>query len=875
MATTPATRTVYSPFVPATETRPELSARALILGAFFGILFGAVTVYVGLRAGLTVAASIPISVLSISILRAFGKASILENNIVQTTGNAGQSIASGVIFTLPALIFLGFDLESTRIFALALFGGWLGVLFMIPLRKQLIVDEHETLTYPEGTACADVLEAGERGGSFASRVFLGLGLGGVYTLFQNENLLSLFPSTPNYQPDLGAQHLLRGSAIRADVTPEYLGVGYIIGIRVAAVMLAGGAFSWLVLMPAIYFFGSHLARPLYPGTVPIADMGPSQLWSTYVRPMGAGAVAAAGLITLCRTLPTIASALADGLKNIRKSKQGGAHARGAGGEVAAETMGTPRRTEHDLPPIVVLGGSGALIVLLWIFLQFHPVPGAQVGALANFAASLLVVLFGFLFVTVSARIVGIVGSSASPVSGMTIATLMATAAIFVVKGWTAPAFGALAITIGGIVCIAASNAGDTAQDLKTGYLIGATPWKQQLAIMIGVVISVVSIGATLNAMNTGLETFQRMPHPIPININALPDGVRSSGHFNRDHVTLSGPTLPVTAPLAATTPSPIPNTPVRTPPDAVAPPAATTGKIGTNAAGAEPVASAASAPMVQETRAGTIGTPAAGREELPAASSYLLLNAIGSTTLEDGKYLYNPATGTIDVQWIQGIGSEKAAAPQGRLMATVINGILSRKLPWSLVLLGVFLVIAVELLGVRSLTFAVGAYLSIATTLAIFTGGLMRWMVDRAMHRHAAAQAAAGHASSIELWHSDREAWMARNPVFDVTNPDHLDPSTGLPVPTSVTPALDAESEISPGSLYASGLIAAGGIVGLLGVCVKLYENFFDRTLPRFTEANPLHHDWVSVLAFAALAFSLYYFARKPLDNQVESEVEG
>ena len=213
-------------------------------------------------------ASIPISVLSISILRAFGKASILENNIVQTTGNAGQSIASGVIFTLPALIFLGFDLESTRIFALALFGGWLGVLFMIPLRRQLIVEEHGSLTYPEGTACADVLQAGERGGSFASRVFLGLGLGGLYTLFQNENLFGLFPSTPNYQPDLGPQHLLRGSAIRADVTPEYLGVGYIIGVRVAAVMLAGGIFSWLVLMPAISFFGSHLAAPSLPRNHP-------------------------------------------------------------------------------------------------------------------------------------------------------------------------------------------------------------------------------------------------------------------------------------------------------------------------------------------------------------------------------------------------------------------------------------------------------------------------------------------------------------------------------------------------------------------------------------------------------------------------------
>src|SRR6185312_7878050 len=389
----------------------------------------AVTVYVGLKAGLTVAASIPISVLSISILRVFGRASILENNIVQTTGNAGQSIASGVIFTLPALIFLGFDLESTRIFALALFGGWLGVLFMIPLRRQLIVEEHGSLTYPEGTACADVLEAGERGGSFASRVFLGLGLGGIYTLFQNDNLFSLWPSQPDYQPNLGSQHLLKGSAIRADCTSEYLGVGYIIGLRVSAVMLAGGVFSWLVLMPAIYFFGSHLGSPIYPGTTLIRDMSPSDLWSTYVRPMGAGAVAASGLITLLRTAPTILSALTEGLGSMGKNRAGN-----KSGSVAAKVI----RTERDIPMPIVLGGSAILVILMWAFLQFHPVPGAQVGVLANLSAAVLVIVFGFLFVTVSARIVGIVGSSASPVSGMTIATLMATAAIFLVRGWTGP-----------------------------------------------------------------------------------------------------------------------------------------------------------------------------------------------------------------------------------------------------------------------------------------------------------------------------------------------------------------------------------------------------------------------------------------------------
>src|SRR6202789_4280967 len=330
MATAAPVKPAFKPFVPADDSRPELTFRALLLGAIFGVLFGAVTVYVGLRAGLTVAASIPISVLSISILRAFGRSSILENNIVQSTGNAGQSIASGVIFTLPALIFLGFDLEASRIFALALFGGWLGVLFMIPLRRQLIVAEHHALIYPEGTACADVLMAGERGGSFASRVFFGLGLGGLYTLFQNDNLFALWPSEPDYQPDLGAQHLLKGSAIRADCTPEYLGVGYIIGLRVAAIMFAGGVFSWLVLMPAIYFFGSHLAGPLYPGTVPVSQMSPSDLWRTYVRPMGAGAVAAAGLITLIRTLPTIVGALTQGLKK-------------TGGKLAAAR---PIRTEH-------------------------------------------------------------------------------------------------------------------------------------------------------------------------------------------------------------------------------------------------------------------------------------------------------------------------------------------------------------------------------------------------------------------------------------------------------------------------------------------------------------------------------------------------
>jgi putative OPT family oligopeptide transporter len=722
----------FQPFVPATETRPELTVRALLLGCLFGVLFGAVTVYVGLRAGLTVAASIPISVLSISVLRALGRASILENNIVQTTGNAGQSIAAGVIFTLPALIFLGFDLEYSRIFILALLGGWLGVLFMIPLRRQLIVEEHGNLTYPEGTACADVLIAGERGGSFASRVFFGLGLGAIYTLFQNENLLGAWPGTPHYEPAW-----LPGSSLRAEATPEYLGVGYIIGPRVAGVLFAGGVFSWFVLMPAIHFFGAHLATPVYPGTVPIGQMEPSDLWRTYVRPMGAGAVAASGLITLLKTMPTIFNALAAGAKTIGKNV----------------STASAKRTERDLPMSVVLGGSVLLVLLMFLFLTFKPVPGAQVGWLANLAASLLVVLFGFLFVTVSSRIVGLIGSSANPISGMTIATLMATAAIFLVKGWTAPAFGALAITIGGVVCIAAANAGDTSQDLKTGFLVGATPWKQQLAVMVGVAVSVFSIGLTLNAMNKGLEEFTPMKAPIAFDLSAPMSGVQvQQQHFKRQRFMLTQPDNSTT---------------------------------------------------------------------FVDGGNYVLLNALGSPTLADGKYLFNPDTGKIEIQWAQGIGSEKAAAPQGRLMATVINGILTRKLPWGLVLLGVFLVIAVELLGVRSLSFAVGAYLSIGTTLAIFCGGVVRWMVDRAV-------AKAGGDTS------------------------------------------ETESEVSPGSLYASGLIAAGGIMGLLGVALKLYEAASGHEVHLWFAAGSapyeiLYRQPISVAMFALLAFSLYYFARKPL----------
>jgi putative OPT family oligopeptide transporter len=720
----------FNPYTEAEGVR-EFSFRAVMLGALFGVLFGAVSVYVGLRAGLTVSASIPIAVLSISILRAFGRSTILENNIVQTTGSAGESAAAGVIFTMPALIFLGFSLnaEYWRVFFLALLGGTLGVLFMIPLRRQLIVKEHGNLTFPEGTACADVLVAGERGGSFAGRVFWGLGLGGVYTILMNT--FGLWPSQPDYQPQW-----LPGASMRCTITSEYLGVGYIIGPRVAGTLFAGGVISWLVLMPAIRFFGSLAPGvALYPSTIPIPQMSPDQLWGTYIRPIGAGAVAASGLITLIKTMPTIFAALGAGVKDMR-AKQA--------------DVPVARRTERDLSMRVVIVGSIVILAMIWALLRFKPIPGAQTGALANLVAALFVIVFGFLFVTVASRISGLIGNSSNPISGMTIATLMATCAVFLVVHWTANSYAVLALTIGGVVCIASAIAGATSQDLKTGYLVGATPAKQQIALVIGVLVSSFAIGGTLILMNYGLAQYK--PVQIPLDVSHLPVGVQRQ----QDNYLHEG-------------------------------------------------------------------------------KSYVLVNAIGSSEIPDGKYLYDPATREIEIQWEQGIGSARAAAPQARLMATVINGILNRRLPWRLVFLGVFLVIAVELLGIRSLPFAVGSYISIGTTMAMFAGGLVRFLAEQTMEKKDQAQ-----------------------------------------------------SEVSPGSLYASGLIAAGGVFGLLAIAINLLQDpeltshvphwlagalhlpwpeelftaWGGRHMPHLREAQ-----WFGVLLFTALAVSLFISARKKLDQ--------
>jgi putative OPT family oligopeptide transporter len=695
----------FRPYVGSETSLAEFTVRAVVLGSLFGLLFGAVSVYVGLRAGLTVSASIPIAVLSISILRAFGRGTILENNIVQTTGSAGESVAAGVIFTIPALIFLGFSLntEYWRVFFLALLGGTLGVLFMIPLRRQLIVKEHGNLTFPEGTACADVLVAGERGGSFAGRVFWGLGIGGVYTFCMNT--LGLWPGQPDYQPKW-----LPGASARCTITSEYLGVGYIIGPRIAGTLFAGGVISWLVLMPAIRFFGSLAPNvALYPSTVPIPQMTPDMLWGTYIRPIGAGAVAASGLITLIKTMPTIINALRAGLKDVRSQQA---------------AMPAASRTERDLSMRIVIIGSLVILAMIWALLTFKPIPGAQTGIFANLVAAVFIVIFGFLFVTVASRISGLIGNSSNPISGMTIATLMATCAVFLVVHWTASTYAVLALTIGGLVCIAAAIAGATSQDLKTGYLVGATPAAQQVALVVGVFVSSLAIGGTLILMNKGLEAYH--PVQIAVDIDHLPDGVVRQ----QDNYDYKG-------------------------------------------------------------------------------RSYVLVNAIGSSQIPDGKYLYDAGTREIEIQWEQGIGSAKAAAPQARLMATVINGILNRRLPWRLVFLGVFLVTAVELLGIRSLPFAVGSYISIGTTMAMFIGGVVRWLAEQGREK----------------------------------------PS-------------EAESEVSPGSLYASGLIAAGGVFGLLAIIINLLQD---------QELNSHVPHWVVVALHLPWSQTAFAFGQKFMPNLSQS----
>lgn len=620
---------LFQPFISPQTIMKELTIKSILLGSLFGVIFGAATVYLALKAGLTVSASIPIAVIAITLGRKFFKTTILENNIIQTTGSAGESIAAGVAFTLPGFLFLSSPDSATyfnylTILILAIVGGMLGTLLMVPLRKALIVNEHDTLPYPEGTACGDVLKAGEKGGDFAKTAFWGLGVAFCYAILQK--VLHVIAETP-FWITKQTNKFFPSAKLSGEITPEYLGVGYIIGPRIAGVLVAGGVLSWLVLIPLLSSIvpadtiAVQLAKLGYladitkdggkggwnAATHTFTDYS-SAIYYAFIRQIGAGAVAAGGIITLVKTIPTIVKSIKGSVSSIKNNS----------GEA-----GSVLRTERDLSLKIVGIGSLALVALIAILPQ---VPGDSI--LQKILIGLLVLIFGALFVTVSSRIVGLIGSSNNPISGMTIATVMGTSLIFIAVGWTGKAYEPLVLVVGGMICIAAANAGATSQDLKSGFIVGATPRNQQIALFIGAIVSSIVIGITI-------------------------------------------------------------------------------------------------------------------------------------------KYLDKPNSEMIAQGINHAIGTEKYPAPQATLMATLIKGILSFNLDWQYVFVGVFVAVVMELCGIRSLSFAVGAYLPLSTTLPIAIGGAIKGLVDRKKKKE-----------NI------------------VTSPE--------------------EDELGKGSLFATGLVAGGAVAGVV-----------------------------------------------------------
>ena len=545
----------YKPFIPADKVVPEITVTSIILGIILAVVFGAANAYLGLRVGMTISASIPAAVLSMGVIRfILRKDSILENNMVQTIGSAGESLAAGAIFTLPALFLWAeegkIDTPSMlTITLICLVGGVLGILFMIPLRQALIVEEHGVLPFPEGKACSEVLMAGEEGGSKAGAVFSGLGIAALYKFLTDG--LKIWPSEVGHDIKF-----FKGSSLGMQVLPALAGVGYICGPKISSYMFAGGTLSWFVLMPVIALFGADAT--IFPGTEVINTLDPGTLWGTYVRYIGAGAVATGGVISLVKSFPMIVRTFKATMATFGKKSE--------------KTATVLPRTQQDLPMPLVIGLVIALVLLIWLLPTF---PVNPLGAL-------LVVIFGFFFAAVSSRMVGLIGSSNNPVSGMAIATLLATTVLLKVTG-TAGTKGMVgAIAIGGIICVVAAIAGDTSQDLKTGFLVGATPKKQQVGEIIGVIASAISIGYVLDLLNRA---------------------------------------------------------------------------------------------------------------------------------------------------W--GFGGTEIPAPQGMMMKMIVEGIMNAQLPWSLIFIGVFVAIVIEILGVPVMPVAVGMYLPFSLSAGIMCGGVIRWFVEK------------------------------------------------------------------------------------------------------------------------------------------------
>ncbi|MCU0420442.1 MAG: oligopeptide transporter, OPT family [Cyclobacteriaceae bacterium] len=675
----------FKPYIAPEQKVAEFTVKSVLFGAIFGIIFGCSTVYLALKAGLTVSASIPIAVIAITLGRYLLKTTILENNIIQTAGSAGESIAAGVVFTLPGFLFLspGADGVSVgegyfnylTILILAAFGGLLGTLMMIPLRRSLIVKEHGTLPYPEGTACASVLQAGEKGGVFAKTAFIGMGVALVYAILQK--VLHVIAETPAYVTEK-VNKFWPSATINGEITPEYLGVGYIIGPRIGGVLVAGSVLAWWAFIPLLSTLVSpdiialqlvklgYLADLNTPGgrggwdpvSQTFANPAPA-IYFAYIRQIGAGAVAAGGFITLIKTLPTIVNSFRESLSSLKEKNETGV-----------------LRTERDLSFKVVIIGSLILVALIAL-LPGTIIPGDSI--FEKLLIGVLIIIFGFFFVTVASRIVGLVGSSNSPISGMTIATLMGTCLIFTAVGWSGKLYEPLALVVGGMICIAAANAGATSQDLKTGFIVGATPRYQQLALFIGAIVSSVAIGWVVALLDT--------------------------------------PTKDMAA------------------------------------------------------------------------------------------------------QGIQhAIGSERYAAPQATLMATLAKGILSYNLDWQFVMVGVFIAVMIELCGIKALAFAIGLYLPLSTTLPIAIGGGIKGFVD---------------------WRAAR-----RNEKKE-------------------------EDDLGRGSLFATGLIAGGAVAGVIVAILSVNDRIFEALKAISLEGTI--SGWVGhggysvigVLFFVAMAVWLYRQATK------------
>jgi putative OPT family oligopeptide transporter len=714
------------------------------------MVFGASSLYLVLKVGLTVSASIPVAVISLAMFRFFSKfgtrdSTILENNITQTAGSAGESIAFGLGVTMPAILILGFDLELTRVMLVAIMGGLLGILMMIPLRRALIVKEHGVLKYPEGTACAAVLKAGVDDVSRAAAspsakaemaaaeaaglgkspgakvIFTGFGLGLLY-----KSLNVAFKGWKDVPEKIFGAPLKTGS-VSCEISPELVGVGYIIGPYLGGLMAAGGVLSYLVLIPLIKFFGEGLTEPLAPGTTLISQMSPNGIRQSYVLYIGAGCVAAGGIISLIQALPTIWHGLKGGLKDFSLQK---------GGE-AGETP----RTDRDLSLKFVGVGIIALLAAISLAPSLH----------MNFLGALLIVAFGFLFVTVSSRLTGEVGSTSNPISGMTVATLLFTCLVFLLIGWTGGTYYVTALSIGGIVCIASSNGGTTSQDLKTGYLVGATPKLQQYAILIGAFGSAVLLGPILMVLNNSSTVYvpvaQVAPAGLHTDVTKLegakqvlvgPQAVDDHGRYHSWHKT------------------------------------------------------------------DTVGGP---------AGKYLV-NDSGNAV-----WLVDPGINGTHTERPDGSRVVKFDAPKAMLMSYIIKGILSQKLPWALVLFGAMITVSLQMSFVPALTFAVGVYLPISSSLPIWIGGMIRWAVDR---------------------------WMRKKPACAA-----MDDET-----------FNAEADKSPGVAIAGIIIAF--LAGVPGI------NKIDDHLQKWSVAhNPFFEgplaDALSLIPYVLLCGFLYFVAKEKL----------